>query len=63
MVRNILLSWLICLSIVLNTSGALAEEAIGSITTIKGDTLVERSGSNLQANVGMLLYQIGRAHV
>ena len=56
MVRNILLSWLICLSIVLNTSGALAEEAIGSITTIKGDTLVERSGSNLQANVGMLLY-------
>ena len=56
MTRQILLFGGLCLSLLLSTSAALAEQAIGSVKTLKGDVLIERGGATSPAAVGMPVY-------
>lgn len=56
MTRQILLFGVLCLSLLLSTPVALAEQAIGSVKTLKGDVLIERGGAISPAVVGMPVY-------
>lgn len=57
MIARLLLLGVLCATLLLMAPPAQAEEAIGSVNTLKGEVLVERGGAALPATVGMPLYQ------
>ena len=54
--RQILLSGAFCVILALGPQNALADEIIGSVKTVKGDVLIERSGTTTPAAIGRPLY-------
>lgn len=57
MIRYLLLLGGFCLCMALMSPQVLADEAIGSVKTLKGNVLIERGGATLPAAVGMPVYR------